>query len=151
MERPQTTPYEAAANQEDDSTIEEYLGPFYDMSGLMQRYGCSEDELAAMVREGVLVAVPTDEGDQLYPAFQFTEGVVPHPDIVTFVTYLRERGFEALDIAMHLRMVANPYADHASDQDTATTIELIHTGHVQEAIDFWKKYYEVLEGPSGWY
>lgn len=150
MEQPKTQVPEEQQRRESES-LEEYLGSFYDTSGLARRYGCSEADVAAMVRDGVLVAVPTDEDDLLYPAFQFTEATVPHPDMVAFVAYLRTRGYEGMDIAMHLRMTANPYAYYTSSQDASSTIALIHGGRVQDAIGFWEQYYKVLDGPSGWY
>lgn len=134
-----------------EMTIEEYLGPFYGDGGLARRLDCSVDTVAAMAASGELVAVPTTDGAQLYPVFQFIGEATPHPDMPTFVAYLRGRGIDGVDSAMHLLAMANPYADHADGEDRQSTIALIHAGRVDDAIRYWEKYYKVLEGPSGWY
>lgn len=140
--------------QENEETLEDYLGPFYDDGGLMRRYNCTQQDIAAMVQEGVLVAVPTDEDVLLYPIFQFPDQVHPHPDMPAFVQFMKERidvPNPSVDIALHLKVCPNPYASSSADKDKITTLEMIHAGRIEDAINYWDMYYKGLEGPSGWY
>lgn len=141
--------------QEVGASLERDLGPFYDDEGLMKRYHCTQSDLEAMVAEGVLVAVPVEEGGVLYPACQFVDQTSPHPDMPTFVAYLKGRRNvqnPSINLAQHLIVCPNPYAGHYPDQDTSTTVEMIHDGRVADTMRYWDVYYKGLEGPGGgWY
>ena len=136
-------------------SLEDYLGPFYDDAGLMKRYSCSAEDLNAMVEQGLIISVPTDEDTLLYPVFQFPDQVHPHPDMPAFVEYMRGRPVASnpsIDIALHLKVCPNPYVNRFPNQDTSTTLEMIHGGRVADAIRYWEIYYKGLEGPGGgWY
>lgn len=73
---------EPAWAPEDDKRWREVLGPLLGVDEVQQRLGLSSRrELDKMVRRNQLLALPTPDGQIVYPAFQFDEHGRVYPSI----------------------------------------------------------------------
>ena len=68
-----------------------FLGPLLSREEARQRLGLASDqEIDVLVREKRLLALPTLEGDTIYPAFQLAANGQPYPTIARVIEILRE-------------------------------------------------------------
>lgn len=65
------------------------VGPFYDTAGLSRWLGVSRQALNKKVAAHSLIACPLEDGQLVYPVWQFTSSGSVHPAVVTVWRILR--------------------------------------------------------------
>lgn len=68
---------------------DQIVGPFYDGSGLTRWWKISRQALNKRVATGAVIACQLDDGQWVYPAWQFTTGGGVHPELIEMWRTLR--------------------------------------------------------------
>lgn len=90
---------------------EDLIGPFYDAAGLQRRWGYSELSLDAMCRSNQILGILTDEGEILYPTWQFDQNNQPHGWIKEVADALAGTGADHFAVALWLKSPVYGYGD----------------------------------------
>lgn len=77
---------------------DEQIGPFYDTAGLTRLLAVSKQALFDRVRRGTLLAVTTNDGHVLYPAFQWY-GHEPAPGVTSALAAFRSTEVDGWTVA----------------------------------------------------
>lgn len=85
------------------NAYDDLVGPFYDTSGLRKWLGLSRQALASRVDAGSLLACPTQDGQLVYPAWQFRSDGTTVPHLPTIIKILRPAIASPWTIATWLR------------------------------------------------
>ncbi|MDG3010695.1 hypothetical protein G4X40_11095 [Rhodococcus sp. D2-41] len=68
---------------------DQLVGPFYDTSGLTRWWGISRQSVNKSVAAGSVIACRLDDGQWVYPTWQFTAAATVHPHLITLWKALR--------------------------------------------------------------
>ena len=85
------------------NAYDDLVGPFYDTSGLRKWLGLSRQALASRVEAGSLLACPTQDGQLVYPAWQFRPDGTAVPHLSSIIKILRASAASPWTIATWLR------------------------------------------------
>ena len=90
----------------DGQKLNRALGPFYSPDAVIRKLSIEPDKLGEMARAGQIIALPTKEGNIVYPTRQFlgrTEGTfVVNPAVPAAFSYLIEHDEEMSDVICFL-------------------------------------------------
>jgi len=92
-------------------------GPFYDTAGLRKWLGISRQALAARVAAGSLLACPTQEGQLVYPAWQFQPDGTTVAHLAEVIKILRPAAATPWTVATWLR---TPGGENVEGADAVT-------------------------------
>lgn len=73
---------------QDEMTDE--LGPYYTTAGLMRRWKVSRQAVSKRTVSGNLLALTADDGEKLFPVWQFRPGSTDHPIAIEGMAEVRE-------------------------------------------------------------
>jgi hypothetical protein len=73
----------------DASPWNDLIGPFYDSAGLIRWTKTTQQDLHADTARGNILGVRTEDGDLLYPAWQFGNDGAPTPGLAEVLATLR--------------------------------------------------------------
>lgn len=68
---------------------DQLVGPFYDTGGLTRWWGVSRQAVNKSVSGGTVIACRLDDGQWVYPTWQFTDSGTVHPHLITLWSTLR--------------------------------------------------------------
>lgn len=86
-----TSPSAAARRSGPKTTnhLDDYVGPFYDTSGLHSWAGSSRQAIHSMAQQDRLIACQLEDGSWVYPVWQFDDRATPKPALVRVWRELR--------------------------------------------------------------
>lgn len=104
------------------------LGPFYDTTGLRKWLGLTRQALASRVRAGSLLACPTEDGQLVYPAWQFRSDGTTVPHLPAVIKILRPQAKTPWTVATWLRTAGG------NDLDGMDAVSWLDAGRDPEPI-----------------
>ena len=94
----------------DGSRFNRAVGPFYSPGGVLKRLSIDQKTLGEMAQTGQILALPTAEGQLVYPIRQFFSNedgrVMVNPAVVPAMRYLMKHEDDSIDL---LFQVDSPY------------------------------------------